>query len=70
MALKTLRGQNRERNFVAALVVLLVTLSLLFCKSYLPGYTVFSNDGPLGALMAQCRSMPGSGSLLERIPAL
>ncbi len=45
-------GTNR-RDFVIILVCLVVVLSVLFHKSFLPGQVVFSNDGPLGALNSQ-----------------
>jgi len=35
-----------------------VILLLLFCKSFLPDYVHFSNDGPLGALIAEWSHMP------------
>ncbi|MEY4385778.1 MAG: hypothetical protein RLY20_1061 [Verrucomicrobiota bacterium] len=39
-------------KFWAAAVFLILLLSVLFWKSFLPGVVHFSNDGPLGALMA------------------
>jgi hypothetical protein len=39
-------------------VLLLAVLALLFWKSLIPGYTVFSNDGPLGTLMSQSHRLP------------
>lgn len=35
-------------------------LAFLFRDCLLPGYTLFSNDGPLGALMVQARHVPES----------
>src|ERR1017187_10209959 len=39
-------------------LLLFVVLSVLFCGAYLPGNILFSNDGPLGRLMAQCHRLP------------
>jgi hypothetical protein len=39
--------------------VLVGVLSVLFWFSFLPGNIVASNDGPLGAQVAQCRQLPG-----------
>jgi hypothetical protein len=47
------------RYFLSALLVFLITLGLLFVWTSLPGYTLASNDGPLGALMAKCHRLPG-----------
>ncbi len=46
----------RQLVFVALLLVLL--LSLLFREGLLPGRTVFSNDGPLGAISSQATRLP------------
>ena len=40
-------------------LLLLAVLSFSLPGVYLPGQTLFSNDGPLGRLMAQCHQMPG-----------
>jgi hypothetical protein len=37
---------------------MLVLLGVLFFSSFLPGYTLFSNDGPLGRLMSECHRLP------------
>lgn len=39
-------------------LLLFVVLSALLCGDYLPGNILFSNDGPLGGLMAQCHRLP------------
>jgi hypothetical protein len=39
-------------------LLLFVTLSLLFYGVYLPGHTLFSNDGPLGRLMSVSHKLP------------
>ncbi len=40
------------------LLLLATVLALLLHDSFRPGYTLFSNDGPLGKLMSQCHRMP------------
>ncbi|MGA2801865.1 MAG: hypothetical protein ABSE97_05785 [Verrucomicrobiota bacterium] len=40
------------------LVLLAVVLGLLFWKSFLPGYVLFSNDGPLGQQMTVWSRLP------------
>jgi hypothetical protein len=40
------------------LVLLFVTLSLFFHGVYLPGHTLFSNDGPLARLMSESHKLP------------
>ena len=45
-------------QFLPALALLVVIISLFFFRSYLPGWTLFSNDGPLGTLMAQPHRLP------------
>jgi hypothetical protein len=45
--------------FLALLAALVAVLALLFAKSFLPEYIVFSNDGPLGANSAACGRLPG-----------
>jgi hypothetical protein len=39
-------------------LLLLCLLGALFVRSFLPGYVVFSNDGPLGAVVAEQNRMP------------
>ena len=39
-------------------LLLFAVLSVLLCGDYLPGNILFSNDGPLGRLMAQCHRLP------------
>src|SRR5262245_6327585 len=59
MADKNLQTYWFARNpFVGALAVLGATLCLLFLRSLVPGLTVFSNDGPLGTLIAADHRMP------------
>src|SRR5258708_16429178 len=51
-----------KNGFVGFLLLILVALGVLFHNCLLPGYTLFSNDGPLGALMVQARHVPESFS--------
>src|ERR1035441_9283358 len=46
------------RQFGWAALCLVVLLGCLFWNGLLPGRTVFSNDGPLGAISAKCGSLP------------
>jgi hypothetical protein len=46
------------RQFAFAGLCLLVLLAFLFRDGLLPGRTVFSNDGPLGAMSARCGDLP------------
>ena len=39
-------------------LLLVAVLGLLLHDSWLPGHTLFSNDGPLGRLMARCHQLP------------
>jgi hypothetical protein len=59
MHLRSLSGpvQSSNREFLAALLVFVVVLGALFFPSFVPGYTLSSNDGPLGRLMSDCRQM-------------
>ncbi len=49
----------RAGGFTSALVLFLAVLVVSFPGVFLPGQTLFSNDGPLGQLMAQCHQLPG-----------
>ena len=48
---------TRQFGFLA--LCLLVILGALFWDGLRPGHTVFSNDGPLGAISAACGRLPG-----------
>jgi Bacterial membrane protein YfhO len=48
----------RGPGFAAMLVLLLFTLSLLFHGVFVPGHTLFSNDGPLARLIATSHKLP------------
>ena len=47
------------RQFGWVALCLVVLLGCLFWNGLLSGRTVFSNDGPLGAISAKCGSLPG-----------
>jgi len=49
-------------RFRYAFLLLFVVLGLLFVKSLSPGYVHFSNDGPLGAAMAEQVRLPAAFS--------
>ena len=51
-------GRSGARQFGLMALGLLALLGLLFWKGLLPGYTLFSNDGPLGTISAQCCHLP------------
>src|SRR5437868_4155838 len=51
---------QRSRSLAAILLLLTVSLAALFHNCFFPGYTLFSNDGPLGSLMAACHRLPQS----------
>ena len=46
------------RQFGCVALCLVMLLCLLFRDGLLPGRTVFSNDGPLGAISSQATRMP------------
>ena len=59
MRTKTTRtppGNSGRRDFFILLFCLVAVLSALFHKSFQPGQVIFSNDGPLGALVSQSDS--------------
>jgi hypothetical protein len=60
MALKSAQPEQQSgvRQFLPALLLLVVIISLFFFRSYLPGLTLFSNDGPLGTLVANSHRVP------------
>ncbi len=51
-------GKKGGTGFTATLLVLAAVLLLLLGCGFLPGNTLFSNDGPLGRLMSQCHQLP------------
>jgi len=46
------------RQFAWVALCLVVLLGFLFRNGLLPGHTVFSNDGPLGAISSKCARLP------------
>ena len=54
------KAAPKPRKFSAAPVLLAVILAALFCKSFLPGYVHFSNDGPLGQQNAAFLKLPSA----------
>ncbi len=51
--------QVREGRAWPTLLLFALVLCVLFHEVFLPGQTLFANDGPLGELMAQCHRLPG-----------
>jgi hypothetical protein len=49
----------QKQGLVLTGIILLVVLAILFFRSFLPGHVLFSNDGPLGHLMAEAGQLPG-----------
>lgn len=49
---------NYKKSFVILLVALSGILSFLMFDSFLPGKTLFSNDGPLGRIASECHQLP------------
>ena len=49
-----------KRPMVWAIIALLAILAVMFHKSLEPGYVLFSNDGPLGAMMQELNRMPSA----------
>src|SRR5580658_9260651 len=54
-----LMARIRAGGFLAALILFLAVILVSFHGVFLPGQILFSNDGPLGQLMAQCHQLPG-----------
>src|SRR5450432_4117662 len=51
-------NQPKRNSWRGAVVLLAAILAALFCKSFLPGYVQFSNDGPLGQQNAAWSKLP------------
>jgi hypothetical protein len=49
----------RAGGFVTALALFVVVVGVSLYGIFVPGQTLFSNDGPLGQLMTQCHRLPG-----------
>lgn len=54
----TVAAPNDRFCFGVVLALLTAVLLLLFCRSFAPSETLFSNDGPLATLAADSRQMP------------
>ena len=53
------RPQPRRLSaFLMVTILLILVLAAFFFRSFVPDYTLFSNDGPLGRLMADYQKMP------------
>lgn len=55
-------GANRKHPVVLVAFLLIVILAILFSQSFDSRQVIFSNDGPLGAMMAEHARMPGTMS--------
>ena len=55
---RTPKSSSGARQFRLLALCLVVLLGLLFWDGFRPGHTVFSNDGPLGAISTQAARMP------------
>ena len=53
---------RRRLGFGVMFLLLFAILGFLFHSNFLPGNTLFSNDGPLGAQMAKCHAVPDTFS--------
>ncbi len=51
-------GRLLRGGLWTTLSLYLAVLAVLFWGVFVPGQTLFSNDGPLGQLMAQCHALP------------
>jgi hypothetical protein len=59
MEFKASSKRKPGAEFAIIILLLVAVLSLLLHGVFLPGHTLFSNDGPLGRLVSQCRQLPG-----------
>jgi hypothetical protein len=54
------KENGRSPNGLLLLAAILgAALAVLFYRSFVPHQVLFDNDGPLGAIMAQCNRLPG-----------
>ncbi len=59
MGVKSLESPGRQRNGVWLMLLLIfIILSVFFRYNYLPGFTQFSNDGPIGTLKSDSHKLP------------
>ena len=55
----TVRRRSYRRSFLICLGILVAILSVLFRTNFDPDQVSFSNDGPVGAISASARAVPG-----------
>src|SRR5439155_26400045 len=68
MGLKVSESSAKQRSSLLTLLLLLVlVLSVLFHSIYAPRFVLFSNDGPVGSIVANARHLPDAltGSWLD-----
>lgn len=54
------KQNSRASNYLLLFAAVLgAALAVLFFKSFLPHQILFANDGPLGAMVAECNRLPG-----------
>jgi hypothetical protein len=54
------KANGRAPNYLLLLAGILgAALAVLFCRSFIPNQVLFANDGPLGAMCAECNRLPG-----------
>src|SRR4029077_7822099 len=59
MGVKSLESPRQQRSSVWLMLLLIfIVLSVLFRYNYLPGFTSFSNDGPIGTLKSDSHKLP------------
>src|SRR5262245_58236834 len=49
-----------RRAFLPVLAIFSLILAFFFYKNFFPGFISFSNDGPLGTMMAACHRLPAT----------
>src|SRR5437899_1416138 len=49
---------KRPPMFRAVFVLLVLLLMVLFYGAFLPGHTIFSNDGPLATMVSESKRLP------------
>jgi len=57
-----MHSASGKKGLLLTLSLLCAVLAFLFHNCFFPGYALFSNDGPLGALIAECRRVPAGFS--------
>src|SRR5579884_917620 len=54
------KGQSSGPGLAAMFLVLVVLITIMLGGAFLPGRTLFSNDGPLARLISECHRLPDS----------